>query len=118
MAAPPPPNRASAYQRIILDHEGQLQTWLREFDRSGALPEAHAAVDNAYALGHAAGLEIGRAEHIDGVRTLLLNLIELKFGEVDDGAILDRIDEAQLPRLQRWILAVLGAESVHEVITH
>jgi hypothetical protein len=113
-----PPRRASAYQRILSDHEGQLQTWLREFDRSGALPEAHAAVDNAYALGHAAGLETGRAEHLDGIRTLLLNLLEMKFGELDDGALLDRIDEAQLPRLQRWILAAVSAESVADVISN
>lgn len=114
MAVPPPPRRRSAYQRLIQDADGQLQTWLREFDRSGALPEARAAMDNAYASGHAAGLEEGREEHLDAAKTLLLNLLEEKFGPLPDEA-LDRIEEALLPRVQRWILAILAAESVDDV---
>src|SRR6187551_1828650 len=106
MATPPLPRRASAYQRLFEDRDGQLQTWLREFDRSGALPEAHAAMDNAYARGHAAGIEEGRAEHLDAVRTLLLQLLEAKFGGLDERG-LDRIEQASLPRLQRWILSIL-----------
>ena len=116
MAAPPPPNRASAYQRIFEDRDGQLRTWLREFDRSGALPAAHAAMDNAYARGHVAGLEEARADHLDATRTLLLQLLEAKFGALDD-QVMDRLDEAQLPRVQRWILAILEATSVDEVLS-
>ena len=115
MVAPPPPNRASAYQRIFEDRDGQLQTWLREFDRSGALPAAHAAMDNAYARGHAAGLEEARGDHLDATRTLLLQLLEMKFGALDDSTM-DRIESAQLPRLQRWILATLDTTSVADVL--
>lgn len=115
MAAPPPPNRPSAYQRIFEDRDGQLRTWLREFDRSGALPAAHAAMDNAYARGHAVGLEEARADQLDATRTLLLQLLEKKFGALNDQA-LDRIEEAQLPRLQRWILIILDADSVDAVL--
>jgi hypothetical protein len=115
MAIPPPPSRRSNYQRLIQDSDGQLETWLREFDRSGALPQARAAMDNAYAQGHASGLEEAREEHLDATRTLLLNLLESKFGEVDYRE-LDRIEEAGLPRLQRWILALLTANSVAEVL--
>jgi len=115
MAAPPPSRRASAYQRILEDRDGQLQTWLREFDSSGALPTAHAALDNAYARGYAAGLEEGRSDHLDATKTLLVQLLETKFGPLDDQTM-DRIDDAQLPRLQRWILAILQAAIVDDVL--
>ncbi len=115
MAVPPPPARRSAYQRLIEDRDGQLETWLKEFDRSGALPEAHAAMDNAYARGHVAGLEEAREEHLDATKTLLLHLMEAKFGELSDHA-LERIDEAALPRVQRWILAMLEAESIRDLL--
>lgn len=115
MAVPPPPRRTSAYQRIFEGRDGQLETWLREMDRTGALPEAHAAIDNAYASGHAAGLEEGRAEHLDATRTLLLNLLEIRFEQIDE-RILDQIEEAPLPRLQRWILSILEIQSLDDLL--
>jgi len=117
MPVPPNPRHVSAYQRIIEGGDGQLQSWLREIDRTGALPEQHAAIDNAYATGHVAGLEEGRAEHLDATKTLLLGLLEARFGSLDDD-VLNRIDDAQLPRLQRWMLAVLDAQSPDEVLGH
>jgi len=115
MPAPPNPRHVSAYQRIIEGGDGQLQSWLREIDRTGALPEQHAAIDNAYAHGHVAGLEEGRAEQLDATKTLLLALLETRFGSLDD-RVLDRIDDAQLPRLQRWILAIVDAQSIDEIM--
>ncbi len=113
MAGPPPPSRRS--WRAIEDHQGQLESWLRKFDTSGALPQARAAMDNAYAHGYAAGLEEAREEHLDATKTLLLNLLEAKFAHVDERA-LDKIEEAGLPRIQRWILGILESQSVQDVL--
>jgi|SRR5690349_5719900 hypothetical protein len=117
MPVPPNPRHVSAYQRIFEGGDGQLESWLREIDRQGALPEQHAAIDNAYARGHVAGLEEGRAEHLDATKTLLLALLEARFGALSD-EVLDRIDDAQLPRLQRWILAIVDAQSLTDILQH
>jgi hypothetical protein len=117
MPVPPNPRHISAYQRIFAGGDGQLESWLREIDRTGALPEQHAAIDHAYARGHVAGLEEGRAEHLDATKTLLLSMLEMRFGPLND-EVLDRIDDAHLPRLQRWILATVDAQCMDEIMQH
>ena len=83
--------------------EKQLSEWLRACDRKGALPAAEAAMDVAYAQGYKRGLEEGRAEHVDGLRTLLMRVLETKLASIDDGT-LDRIEGADVASLETWLL--------------
>lgn len=105
-----PPPLTSAEQG-----EGQLKNWLREFDRGGSLPEAHAAIDNAFARGHARGLEEGRADLLDWARTVLLSLLEQKFHDLSDEQ-LDQIEQASLADLKRWIEQIADCGCAEEAL--
>ena len=65
--------------------------------------------------GHAQGIEEARAEALDNKRTLLLAMLEAKFGEVDDATV--EAIEATLPgHLDRWFLGLLEASSLAELL--
>lgn len=102
------------FEEIAEGPDGRLRAWLRERDRLGALPETHAALDDAYARGYSQGVEDAQTEQLDAARTLLLQMLEAKFGEVDDAAM-DKIGQATQGMLSRWTLAVLSAPSVADV---
>ena len=97
------------------DADERLRSWMRERERMGALSETEAALESAMAHGHAQGIEEARAEALDNKRTLLLAMLEAKFGEVDD-ATMEAI-EATLPgHLDRWFLRLLEASSLAELL--
>jgi hypothetical protein len=97
------------------DADERLRSWMRERERMGALGETEAALESALAHGHAQGLEEARAAALDDKRTLLLTMLEAKFGEVD-AATMEAI-EATLPgHLNRWFLRLLEASSLAEML--
>ena len=93
----------------------RLGAWLRERDRLGALSETHAALDTAFSRGYAQGHEEALAERLDAARTVLLRMLETKFGEVCETA-LDRIETASLSTVERWMVALLSTSSVDETL--
>jgi hypothetical protein len=95
--------------------EAELSQWLRRCSRQGVLHEGEAALDVAFAQGYKKGIEEGRGDHEDAVRTLLLRVLEAKFGELDERT-LDRIAEAQLGALEQWIVDAFGAHSMAEAL--
>jgi hypothetical protein len=95
--------------------EAQLSEWLRRCNHQGILDEGAAALDVAFAQGYKKGIEEGRSDHEDASRTLLLRALEKKFGELDE-TTLDRIAEAELEVLERWIVDVITAQSVAEAL--
>ncbi len=95
--------------------EEQLREWLRKCNRQGILDEGEAALDVAFAQGYRKGIEEARGDHEDATRTLLLRVLETKFGELDE-ATLDRIAEAELSVLEQWIVDVIGAHSMAEAL--
>lgn len=102
-------------EEIAEGPDGRLRAWLRERDRLGALPETHAALDDAYARGYAQGVEDAQEEQLDSLRTVLFKILEARFSEIDDTAM-DRIGEAQQATLTRWMSAAVSASSVEEAL--
>ena len=97
------------------DADERLGSWMRERERMGALGETEAALESALAHGHAQGLEEARAAALDDKRTLLLSMLEAKFGEVDDATM--QAIEGTLPgHLNRWFLRLLEASSLAEML--
>jgi hypothetical protein len=86
----------------------------RARDSIGALNLENVAADVAYARGHAHGIEEGREESFDLVRTTLLTILEVKFGEVND-EMLEMIELADHPRLRRYTVAAATAEVIDDV---
>jgi hypothetical protein len=80
----------------------------------GALQPAQADVDAALARGYAKGLEEARADALDRWRTMLMSVLEAKFGDLTCDA-LDRIEEASEQRIERWLIGALGAETLEQV---
>ena len=80
----------------------------------GALRPAQAEIDAAHARGYAHGLEEARADALDQSRTLLMTLLEKRFGELGD-AHLDRIGDADGGTLEKWTVAVIASSSLDEV---
>jgi hypothetical protein len=97
------------------DADERLRSWMRERERLGALGETEAALEGALAHGYAQGLEVARSEALDDKRTLLLTMLETKFGDIDD-ATLDAIEATAPCHLDRWFLGLLGASSLAEVL--
>ena len=95
--------------------EEQLSEWLRKCNQQGILGEGEAALDVAFARGYKKGIEEGRSDHVDAMRTLLLRALETKFGELDE-ATLDRIEEAELGTLEQWIVDVISARTMAEAL--
>ncbi len=95
--------------------ELQLKEWLRACDREGALPAAEAAVDLAYAQGYKKGIEEGRADHLDAMRTLLMRALEAKFDSIED-TVLERIGEADLKTLEHWLFDLFHADSLQQAL--
>ncbi len=95
--------------------EAQLSEWLRKCNRQGILDEGEAALDVAFAQGYKKGIEEGRSDHEDAMRTLLLRVLESKFGELNE-TTLDRIAEAELDVLEHWIVDVITARSMAEAL--
>jgi hypothetical protein len=87
---------------------------IRARDSMGALRPDQAAVDAALASGYARGLEEARMDALDRWRTMLMTLLEAKFGELSTES-LDRIEEATEHTIERWIVAVLAADSLEAV---
>jgi flagellar biosynthesis/type III secretory pathway protein FliH len=81
----------------------------------GVLTEERAALDDALARGYAQGLEEARAETMDCLQTVLVSLLEQRFGDLEESAI-DQIAEASAEQLQRWILGVLEATSPRDLL--
>jgi formate dehydrogenase maturation protein FdhE len=80
----------------------------------GALRPDQAAIDAALARGYARGLEEARMDALDRWRTMLMTMLEAKFGELSTES-LDQIEEASEHTIERWIVAVLAAQSLQEV---
>lgn len=80
----------------------------------GALNLEKVVADASYARGHAHGIEEGRDEGLDHVRTTLLTILEVKFGDVTDD-MLEKIEEADHPRLRRYTVAAATAGLLDEV---
>ena len=95
--------------------EAQLSEWLRKCNHQGILDEGEAALDVAFAQGYKKGIEEGRSDHADAMRTLLLRVLEKKFGDLDE-AILDRIAEAELGVLEQWIVDIIGAQNAVDAL--
>ncbi len=108
-------NTGEILEEISEDPDGRLRSWLRERERLGALPEWHAALDDAFARGYARGTEDGNVERLDAARTILSRMLETKFGEIHDAAM-DRIAEASQATLEKWMVALLSASSIDEAL--
>lgn len=116
MADPNIPNAQSIdLDDVLEDTGGKLRAWLRDSDRVGALPEAQAAVDVAFASGHAQGLEQGREESLDTLRTILLRWLEVRCGEVSESTM-DKIAAASWATLERCLLKLASASTEQEVL--
>lgn len=102
-------------EEVVEGPDGRLRSWLRERDRMGALSDVHAALDDALARGYAQGLEQAREENLDRLRTILVQLLEARFGEVV-ADLQDVIEGASAGQLEKWIVGVLAATSAAEVV--
>ena len=102
--------KARSSEAAVDISEATLGEWLRKRNHQGVLSEGEAALDVAYAEGYRKGIEEGRSDHADAMRTLLLRVLEARFG-VQDETTLDRIAEAELGVLERWIVDVISARS-------
>ena len=107
--------RARASEDAVGVSEAQLSEWLRKCNHQGILEEGEAALDVAFAQGYKKGIEEGRSDHLDAMRTLLLRALETKFGDLDE-TTLDRIGEAELTVLEHWIVDVIGAQSMADAL--
>lgn len=87
---------------------------MRARDSMGALRPDQVAIDAALARGYARGLEEARTDALDRWRTMLMTLLEAKFGELSAES-LDHIEEAKEHTIERWMLALLAAETLEEV---
>jgi hypothetical protein len=80
-----------------------LSAWWKNSAGKGALALERANADMAYAVGHARGLEEGKEAQLDGLRTLLLGILESRGGELEEQT-LDAIEHASLKELEDWIV--------------
>jgi hypothetical protein len=85
------------------ESEQRLSARLRRHAARGALPEERANADMAYATGHARGFEEGRDAHLDSLRTVLMRVLEARFGQVEEET-LDLLERASLRELEDWIV--------------
>ena len=88
----------------------------RRRDSLGALRPRQAEVDAAFTRGYTLGLEAGKVDALEDLRTLLFDLMEELLGEPTE-AQLDQIAEASQRTLMRWILLTPLKESVGEVLS-
>ena len=88
---------------LTTESEQRLSLRLRRHATLGALPEERANADMAYAAGHARGFEEARDAHLDSLRTVLMRVLEARFGEVEDET-LDRLERASLRELEDWLV--------------
>lgn len=86
--------------------ERQLGELLRAYDRTGALPAAEAALDLAYAQGYRRGLEEGRGDQLESMRTLLMRVLEVKTSAIDEETC-ERIELADLRTLEAWLVQLI-----------
>ncbi len=100
---PEPPTRPGATSRF------------RKRDSMGALRPRQAELDAAFAGGYARGEETALAEHLDRLRTVLCQILEVKFGELDSDA-LDLLEDADQKRLETWLIKTAAAESLQDVL--
>jgi flagellar biosynthesis/type III secretory pathway protein FliH len=114
MANPPFSELANPPPEFFIENEQRSSSRFRARDSMGALRLEKAEVDAAYAQGHAHGIEEGREEGLDAARTIVLELLERKFGEVSDEAM-EKIEAAGHPRLRAFTLAILTAHTLDEV---
>jgi hypothetical protein len=80
----------------------------------GALRPPKAEVDAALAHGYAEGLEEARADALDSFRTVLSQMLELRFGPLPDSA-LDCIGEADQITLEKWVVQTAAVSSLDEL---
>lgn len=111
-------SRDSGSRKTLNPPPASTRHWATKFraeDDMGALHPHRAELDDSYSRGYADGAEEARADNIDRWRTVLLTVLESKFGVVED-EVLDRIGESAQPRLERWLIAAVSASSLEEVV--
>jgi hypothetical protein len=89
-------------------------TRFRVRDSMGALRPAQAKVDAAYARGYAQGQEEALADSLDQWRTVLLSILEARFGELPP-IYLDLIDEADQDKVARYMVVATQAMNLEEI---
>lgn len=77
----------------------------------GALLPNQAELDAALARGYADGLEYARDAALDDLRTIVSNILEKRFGELEERA-LDCIAEADAVTLRRWAIAAIDVDDL------
>ena len=85
------------------ESERRLSARLRSHAARGALAEDRANADIAFAMGHARGLEEGREDHLDSLRTVLMRVLEASCDQVS-GEILQQVESASQRELEDWIV--------------
>jgi hypothetical protein len=88
----------------------------RRRDSLGALRPRQAEIDAAFTRGYILGLEAGKVDALEDLRTLLFNLLEELLGEPTE-AQLDLIANASQKTLTHWILMTPLKDSVAEVLS-
>jgi hypothetical protein len=114
MANPPFSELADPPEDFFVEHERGSSSRFRARDSMGALRMEKAEIDAAYARGHANGIEEGREEGLDIVRTTLFEMLEKRFGEVSEEAM-HRIEQAEHSQLRGFTVATLSADTLSEV---
>lgn len=89
-------------------------TRFRVRDSMGALRPGQAKVDAAYARGYALGQEEALADSLDRWRTVLLSILEARFGELAP-IYLDYIEQADQDRVARYMVVATQAMSLDEI---
>ena len=85
------------------ESERRLSARLRRQDALGALAEDRANADMAFAMGHARGLEEGREDHLDSLRTVLMRVLEASCDQVSTET-LEQLEAASQRELEDWIV--------------
>jgi hypothetical protein len=86
----------------------------RSRDSMGALRPSRASADGAYTRGYAHGLEEARSDALDSFRTVLMHILEAKFDTLDD-MTLDRLEAAEQPLIERWIISSSQAACLNDI---
>jgi hypothetical protein len=83
----------------------------------GALRPSQAEIDAALARGYAEGLEAGRLDTLDQWRTVLAAMLESKFGELGEPALVC-IEDAEQRTIEKWMVAAIEAKTLDDVFTY
>ena len=86
----------------------------RSRDSLGALRPSQAGRDAALARGYAQGMDEAHDAELDHFRTVLVSMLEAKFGELDTTG-LDRVEAASQSTIDKWMIAALKAKSLSDV---